>query len=102
MLLAGATFVITPYAFFYDAGPLYFLAALSLLQPGQQSGARRRLWAPLLLALLAAQPLWLPALPLLAKGTLVAPALALLAPLAVLALFVVVVSYRLRLQKGGQ
>ena len=102
VLLAGATFVITPYAFFYDAGPLYFLAVLSLLQSGQQSGARRRLWAPLLLALLAAQPLWLPALPLLAKGTLVAPALALLAPLAVLALFVVVVSYRLRLQKGRQ
>lgn len=91
VLVTAATFAITPYAFFYDAGPLYFLATLCLLS----SNSQMRIWIPLLLAFLAAQPLWLPALPLLAKGTIIAPAVALLAPLAVLIFFIVLILRRL-------
>ena len=91
VLAASATFAITPYAFIYDAGPLYFLAALSLLS----LGSRKRTWIPLLLALLSAQPLWLPGLPLLAKTTFAGPAVAVLAPITVLIFFIVLLLRRL-------
>jgi len=72
-LLVYATFLVTPYGFTYDIGPVLAVAAIVFANRTGEPQAPVRWVEPAGAALLFAMPLWMPPLGLGAAATLVAP-----------------------------
>ena len=72
-LLVYATFLVTPYGFTYDIGPVLVVAAIAFASWTGMRQAPVRWGEPAGAALLFAMPLWMPPLGLGAAATLVAP-----------------------------
>ncbi len=72
-LLVYATFLVTPYGFTYDIGPVLAVAAFAFASWSSAQRTNVRWVEPIGAALLFAMPLWMPPLGLGAAATLVAP-----------------------------